>query len=78
MQLTLCIAFYYVGAYAFTTVSPRVYINSFEVPSEYYGWLFAVNIVGIFSLSFLNRKLIQRFAMEKLLMVACSIAALWQ
>ena len=39
-----------------------------------YGFLFGINIIGIVGLSFLNRKLVSRFALSKLLVVASLIA----
>ncbi|MNE99710.1 Bicyclomycin resistance protein [compost metagenome] len=47
MRFTLCLTFYYVAAYAFITGSPFVYITYFGVDPQHYGWLFAVNIVGL-------------------------------
>lgn len=74
MKYTLCVTFYYVGAYAFIAGSPLVYIEHFGVATQNYGWLFAVNIVGIMGLSFVNRILVKRFNLDKLLRFATLIA----
>ncbi|GLU45134.1 Bcr/CflA family multidrug efflux MFS transporter [Allomuricauda sp. NBRC 101325] len=74
MKYTLCVTFYYVGAYAFIAGSPLVYIEHFGVAPQNYGWLFAVNIVGIMGFSFVNRILIRRFNLDKLLRYATFIA----
>ena len=76
MTYTLSVTFYYVAAYAFITGSPKVYITYFGVKPEYYGWLFAINIVGIMTLSFFNRKLVHRFSLDKLLRFSTGIAML--
>ncbi|MFT4274296.1 MAG: multidrug effflux MFS transporter [Pantoea sp.] len=76
MRFTLCLTFYYIAAYAFITGSPFVYITFFGVDPQHYGWLFAVNIVGLMAVSMVNRRLVQRFPLEALLKVAVSVAAL--
>jgi DHA1 family bicyclomycin/chloramphenicol resistance-like MFS transporter len=76
MQFTLSLTSYYVAAYAFITGSPFVYIRYFGVAPQYYGWLFAVNIVGVMGMSFVNRRLVNRYSLEILLKYASSVAAL--
>lgn len=75
MRYTLCVTFFYVGAYAFVVGSPQVYIEHFNVAPQHYGWLFALNIVGIMLLSLLNKTLSLRFALDKLLKISTAIAA---
>lgn len=74
MRYTLSVTFFYVAVYAFITGSPFVYIDYFGVAAQNYGFLFGINIIGIMSLSFLNRKLVSRFALSKLLVVSNLIA----
>ena len=74
MRYTLSVTFFYVADYAFITGSPFVYIDYFGVAAQNYGFLFGLNIIGIMSLSFLNRKLVSRFALSKLLVVSSLIA----
>lgn len=76
MRFTLCLMFYYVAAYAFITGSPFVYITYFGVEPQHYGWLFALNIVGLMGMSVINRRLVHRYSLEALLKVATSVAAL--
>jgi len=76
MRFTLCVTFYYVAAYAFIAGSPRVYISYFGVAPQRYGWLFAINIVGVMVLSFFNRYLVYRFSLRRLLQIATAIALL--
>lgn len=75
MRFTLCLAFYYVGVYAFVAGSPFVYISYFGINPQYYGWLFAVNIVGMVCVSQANRHLVRHYPLEKLLKIAAIIAA---
>ncbi|MBV6817310.1 multidrug effflux MFS transporter [Rahnella sp. PD12R] len=76
MRFTLCLTFYYVAAYAFITGSPFVYITYFGVEPQHYGWLFAVNIVGLMAVSMVNRRLVHRYPLETLLRYAVCIAML--
>ena len=76
MRYTLSLTFYYVGAYAFITGSPFVYISYFHVDPQHYGWLFALNIIGVMAMSVVNRRLVQRHALEQLLKYATMLAAL--
>lgn len=75
MKYTLCVTLYYVGAYAFITGSPSVYISYFGVEAQHYGWLFAMNIIGVVSVSFVNRTLVRRFSLQMLLKRASLISA---
>ena len=76
MRYTLSLTFYYVGAYAFITGSPFVYISYYHVDPQHYGWLFALNIIGVMAMSVVNRRLVQRHALEQLLKYATMVAAL--
>ena len=76
MRFTLCLTFFYVAAFAFITGSPFVYITYFGVDPQYYGGLFALNIIGVVALSALNRRLVIKYPLETLLKAAVSIAML--
>ena len=76
MRYTLCVSFFYVAAYAFIAGSPFVYIRYYHVDPQHYGWLFAVNIVGVMALSSVNRRLVQRHPLHTLLRIASCVAAL--
>lgn len=76
MRYPLSLTFYYVGAYAFITGSPFVYISYYHVDPQHYGWLFALNIIGVMAMSVVNRRLVQRHALEQLLKYATLLAAL--
>lgn len=76
MRFTLCLTFYYVAAYAFMTGSPFFYISFYGVDPQYYGWLFALNIVGVMMMSMVNRRLVSRHPLDRLLKIAVAVAAL--
>ncbi|EIY2676246.1 multidrug effflux MFS transporter [Raoultella planticola] len=76
IRYTLSLTCYYVAAYAFITGSPDVYIRYFGVEPQHYGWLFAVNILGLMTMSLVNRRLVQRYALADLLKVALVVASL--
>lgn len=75
MRYTLSLTFYYVAAYAFIAGSPFVYIRYYGIDPQHYGWLFALNIVGVMGMSVVNRRLVQRYTLENLLKYATLIAA---
>lgn len=74
MQYTLCLTFFYMAAYAFIAGSPAVYINYFRVPEELYGWLFALNVIGLIGFSFLNRRLVKVFHLDYILRIATFVS----
>lgn len=74
MRYTLCVTFFYVAAYAFIVGSPFVYITYYGIDSQYYGGLFALNIIGVVGLSFINRKLVRQYGIERLLNLATKTA----
>ncbi|QMD52926.1 multidrug effflux MFS transporter [Citrobacter sp. RHB35-C21] len=76
MRYTLSLTCYYVAAYAFITGSPFVYISYYHVEPQHYGWLFALNIVGVMVMSVVNRRLVQLHSLEQLLKYATMLAAL--
>jgi len=76
MKPVLSVMFFYMGVYAFIAGSPVVYIHHFGVPAEHYGWLFGINIVGVMLLSLLNRSLVRRFPLERLLRASTLLASL--
>ncbi|CAG9001135.1 MAG: Bicyclomycin resistance protein [Candidatus Celerinatantimonas neptuna] len=76
MRYTLCLTFFYVAAYAFMAGSPFVYISFYGVAPQYYGWLFALNIVGVMAMSMVNRRLVVRHSLDSLLKIAVGVAAI--
>ncbi|MBJ9705394.1 Bcr/CflA family multidrug efflux MFS transporter [Acinetobacter calcoaceticus] len=76
MRYTLCVTFFYVAAFTFIVGSPFVYISFYGVDAQHYGWLFALNIVGVMGLSFVNRNLVKRFTLDQLLKFTTAIAML--
>lgn len=75
MQYTLSLTSYYVAAYAFVTGSPFVYIGYYGVAPAHYGWLFALNVLGVMGMSVVNRRLVSRYPLEQLLRYASVLAA---
>lgn len=74
MRYTLCLTFFYVAAYAYIAGSPAVYITYFKVQPQYYGYLFAVNVLGLVGFSFLNRRLINRYSLDFILRIATIVS----
>lgn len=76
MKYTLCVTFFYVAAYAFIAGSPKIYINYFGIDPQYYGYLFGINVIGLMTLSFFNRKLVRKFSLDQLLKASTGVAML--
>lgn len=76
MRYTLCVTFFYVAAFTFIVGSPFIYISFYGVDAQHYGWLFALNIVGVMGLSFLNRNLVKWFSLDYLLKCTTTIASI--
>jgi len=76
MRYTLCVTFFYVAAFTFIVGSPFVYISFYGVDAQHYGWLFALNIIGVMGLSFVNRNLVKRFTLDQLLKFTTCISML--
>ena len=76
MKYTLCVTCYYISTYAFLTASPYVYIDVFQVPTEYYGYLFCLNIIGVMILSAMNRRIVSAIRLDKLLRYASLFSAI--
>ena len=74
MRYTLSVTSFAFAAYAF--IAGFVHIDYFGIPSKYYGFLFGINIVGVMALSFVNKKLVKRYALNRLLIVSTLVAAL--
>ena len=76
MKYTLCVTCFYISIYAFLTASPYVYIDVFQVPTEYYGYLFCLNIIGVMILSAINRRIVSAIRLDKLLRYASLFSAI--
>jgi DHA1 family bicyclomycin/chloramphenicol resistance-like MFS transporter len=76
MRYTLCLTFFYVAAYAYIAGSPSVYITYFHVAPTHYGWLFALNVVGLIGFSFLNRRLVKVYSLNYILRISTLVSAL--
>ena len=58
--LMLCGGMAFASMFAYITATPFVYIEYFHVSAQHYGFLFALNIVGIMFGNFMNTRLIGR------------------
>lgn len=74
MRYTLCVTFFYIAAYAFIVGSPFVYISYYGISEQHYGWLFALNIIGVMVMSFFNRKWVAKYDISFLLHVSTKVA----
>lgn len=70
----LCGAFSFAGMFAQLSGTPFVYIELFGVAPENFGFLFALNIVGIMIGSFVNSRLVTRFGIRRMLVFGTTMA----
>lgn len=70
----LCGAFSFSGLLAQLSGTPFVYIQLFGVAPENFGYLFALNVIGIMIGSYANSRLVTRFGIRRMLVVSTSIA----
>lgn len=61
--------------FAYIAGSPFVFIELFGVPEQQYGFLFGANALGLIGASQLNRFLVPRFGMQRLLSASIAISA---
>jgi len=57
----------YAGMFAYFAGSPFVFVRLFGVPAEHYGFLFALNIVGLLICATLNSRLVLVYGSDRLL-----------
>jgi DHA1 family bicyclomycin/chloramphenicol resistance-like MFS transporter len=70
----LCGAFSFAGMFAQLSGTPFVYIDLFGVAPENFGFLFALNILGIMAGSYVNSRLVIRFGIRRMLVAGTSLA----
>jgi MFS transporter, DHA1 family, multidrug resistance protein len=70
-----CSTLYFCCLFAFIAGSPFVYIEYFDVPPQYYGFLFGVNMLGMIASSFINSRIVVQYGGDRLLRIACVIGA---
>ncbi|MDE1183466.1 Bcr/CflA family multidrug efflux MFS transporter [Paraburkholderia sp.] len=56
----LCGGMAFASMFAYITATPFVYIEYFHVSAQHYGFLFALNIIGIMGWNFINTRLVGR------------------
>lgn len=68
--------FFYAGMFAYIAGTPFAYITYHHLPTQYYGLLFGVGIMGIMATNVLNVRLVTRLGADRLLVAGAMIAAL--
>ncbi|WP_229933045.1 multidrug effflux MFS transporter [Campylobacter majalis] len=74
MRYCICVMFFYTGLYVFVIGSAHIYINTYGISEQEYGYYFAINIIGIMLSSLANRLLVKKFCLDSILKVALSIS----
>ncbi len=69
LRYTVMIALVFGGMFAYISNSPFVLIQVFRVPSDRYGFYFALTAVSLMVAAFTNGRLVRRFAPESVLRV---------
>jgi DHA1 family bicyclomycin/chloramphenicol resistance-like MFS transporter len=76
MAFAISGGFFYAGTYAYIAATPFAYIEFHHVPSQAYGLLFGVNIVGMMAVNMVGRRLVMRVGTERMLMFGGAVATL--
>lgn len=64
------------GMFAYIAGSPFVFIELYNIPKEYYGWIFGLNALGLMGASQLNRLLLKKYNIDQVLSWSVYVAAL--
>jgi DHA1 family bicyclomycin/chloramphenicol resistance-like MFS transporter len=64
---TLAGGFAQAGMFAYIAGSPSVFIDTYRVPAQHYGWLFGMNAFGLIAASQLNRRLLTKLGAGRVL-----------
>ncbi|MGK9418548.1 multidrug effflux MFS transporter [Pseudomonas cedrina] len=75
VALILCMSMAFGGVFAFITASPFVYVVYFDVSPRLYSGLFALNILGIILVTFINARWVGRYGPQRMLGVGALLAA---
>lgn len=75
VALILCMALGFGGMFAFITASPFVYVVYFGVSPRVFSALFALNILGIILVTFINARWVGRFGPQRMLGVGTVLAS---
>lgn len=69
-------AFFYFTVFAYVSGSPTAYIKHYHVAPQSFGWLFGLNVIGIMAVNYFNRRLVQRFGIDRLFYIGTWITAI--
>lgn len=64
------------GMFVYITASPLLFIDYFKISLQHYGWLFAVNAIGIISMAQFNAWLLRRYPADRILRRAMALLAM--
>jgi DHA1 family bicyclomycin/chloramphenicol resistance-like MFS transporter len=68
--------FFFAGSFAFVAGTPFVYIEYYEVPPQYFGYLFGINVIGLMAANFLNGRLLAWYDSDRMLRLGTCVGAL--
>lgn len=75
VALILCMSLAFGGMFAFITASPFVYVVYFGVSPRVFSALFALNILGIILVTFINARWVGRYGPQRMLGVGAVLAS---
>ncbi|GAB1266449.1 Bcr/CflA family multidrug efflux MFS transporter [Aurantivibrio infirmus] len=68
--LSISASFVFAGLMTFISASPFVYIDLYQIRPENYGYLFAINVIGLIAITHINNRLVYKFSNEVILKFA--------
>ncbi|UBM57561.1 multidrug effflux MFS transporter [Marinilongibacter aquaticus] len=60
----------YAGLYAYISGSPHIYMEVFGLNEQEFGWIFAINAVGLISSNQVNRVILKTYKSERIIFIA--------
>ena len=72
----LCGGMAFASMFAYITATPFVYIEYFHVSAQHYGFLFALNIVGIMLGNFMNTRLVGQLGSLPIISFAATVSCI--
>lgn len=77
LGFTLAGGFAQAGMFAYITGSPFVFIELFEIPAQYFGWVFGANALGLIAVSQINGRLVRVVNPTKILRVCLATTSIF-
>lgn len=66
-------SFSFAGMFAFITISANLYISDFNIPTEYFGFVYSLNIIAMMLMTFINSKYVEKVGFNNMLLLGMGL-----